>query len=448
MDKNPKFKKNVKLEDSAVRIERTKYLQELIDRKHNGLVKVITGIRRCGKSYLLFTLFYDHLIAEGVKKENIITLELDQTENIRYRNPLELDRYLRSLIRDNGEMHYVFLDEIQFVENVKNPYVENGAEITFYDVLNGLMRIKNADIYVTGSNSKMLSTDVLTEFRGRGDEVRVQPLVFSEYMQAYDGDKFDGWLDYYTYGGLPAILERKTDSQKADYLERLFEETYIKDIVERNRVKNPDDLEDLLNVVSSCIGSLTNPNRLSNTFKTEKGVDLSKTTIEKYLGYFEDAFLIEETKRFDIKGRRYINTPKKYYFTDVGLRNARLHFRQQEENHIMENIIYNELIYRGFRVDVGIVEVCEKQADGTFRQKQLEVDFIANKGSQRYYIQSAFDLPTDEKIRQEIRPYMAIEDSFKKIVVTKNHMKLQRDENGIATMSIYDFLLNPDSLDL
>lgn len=431
-----------------MRIERTKYLQELIDRKHNGLVKVITGIRRCGKSYLLFTLFYDHLIAEGVKKENIITLELDQTENIRYRNPFELDRYLRSLIRDNGEMHYVFLDEIQFVENVKNPYVENGAEITFYDVLNGLMRIKNADIYVTGSNSKMLSTDVLTEFRGRGDEVRVQPLVFSEYMQAYDGDKFDGWLDYYTYGGLPAILERKTDSQKADYLERLFEETYIKDIVERNRVKNPDDLEDLLNVVSSCIGSLTNPNRLSNTFKTEKGVDLSKTTIEKYLGYFEDAFLIEETKRFDIKGRRYINTPKKYYFTDVGLRNARLHFRQQEENHIMENIIYNELIYRGFRVDVGIVEVCEKQADGTFRQKQLEVDFIANKGSQRYYIQSAFDLPTDEKIRQEIRPYMAIEDSFKKIVVTKNHMKLQRDENGIATMSIYDFLLNPDSLDL
>ena len=431
-----------------MRIERTKYLQELIDRKHNGLVKVITGIRRCGKSYLLFTLFYDHLIAEGVKKENIIMLELDQTENIRYRNPLELDRYLRSLIRDNGEMHYVFLDEIQFVEKVKNPYVENGAEITFYDVLNGLLRIRNADIYVTGSNSRMLSTDVLTEFRGRGDEVRVQPLVFSEYMQAYDGDKFDGWLDYYTYGGLPAILERKTDSQKADYLERLFEETYIKDIVERNRVKNPDDLEDLLNVVSSCIGSLTNPNRLSNTFKTEKGVDLSKTTIEKYLGYFEDAFLIEETKRFDIKGRRYINTPKKYYFTDVGLRNARLHFRQQEENHIMENIIYNELIYRGFRVDVGIVEVCEKQADGTFRQKQLEVDFIANKGSQRYYIQSAFDLPTDEKTRQEIRPYLAIEDSFKKIVVTKNHMKLQRDENGIATMSIYDFLLNPDSLDL
>lgn len=448
MDKKPKFKKNVKLEDAAVRIERTKYLQELIDRKHNGLVKVITGIRRCGKSYLLFTLFYDHLIAAGVKKENIITLELDQTENIRYRNPLELDRYIRSLIRDNGEMHYVFLDEIQFVEKVKNPYVENGAEITFYDVLNGLMRIKNADIYVTGSNSRMLSTDVLTEFRGRGDEVRVQPLVFSEYMQAYDGDKFDGWLDYYTYGGLPAILERKTDSQKADYLERLFEETYIKDIVERNRVKNPDDLEDLLNVVSSCIGSLTNPNRLSNTFKTEKGVDLSKTTIEKYLGYFEDAFLIEETKRFDIKGRRYINTPKKYYFTDVGLRNARLRFRQQEENHIMENIIYNELIYRGFRVDVGIVEVCEKQADGTFRQKQLEVDFIANKGSQRYYIQSAFDLPTDEKTRQEIRPYLAIEDSFKKIVVTKNHMKLRRDENGIATMSIYDFLLNPDSLDL
>ena len=287
-----------------MRIERAKYVQELIDRKHNGLVKVITGIRRCGKSYLLFTLFYDHLLAEGVSKDHIITLELDQTENIRYRNPFELDNYIRSQIRDDGVMHYIFLDEIQFVEKVKNPYVEDGAEVTFYDVLNGLMRIRNADIYVTGSNSKMLSTDVLTEFRGRGDEVRVHPLVFSEFMQAYNGDKYDGWLEYYTYGGLPAILERKTDEQKAKYLEQLFAETYIKDIVERNRIGNQDDLEELLDVISSSIGSLTNPNRLSNTFKSEKNVTLSKNTIEKYISYFEDAFILEETKRFDIKGRK------------------------------------------------------------------------------------------------------------------------------------------------
>lgn len=437
-----------KVEGLPVRIERTKYLQEMIDRKHNGLVKVITGIRRCGKSYLLFNLFYDHLIAEGVKDENIIRLELDQTAYIKYRNPFELDKYIRERLNDSDEMHYIFLDEIQFVEKVNNPYVEDGAKITFYDVLNGLMRIKNADVYVTGSNSKMLSTDVLTEFRGRGDEVRVLPLAFSEYMQAYDGDKYDGWLDYYTYGGLPAILERRTDAQKADYLVRLFRETYIRDIVERNQIKNVDDLEDLLDVISSSVGSLTNPSRISNTFKTEKNMQLSKATVEKYIACFEDAFLLEEAKRFDIKGRRYINTPKKYYFTDIGLRNARLNFRQQEENHIMENIIYNELIYRGFSVDVGIVEVREKQPDESLAHKQLEVDFVANKGSRRYYIQSAFEMRSPEKEYQEIRPYIAIADSFKKIVVTKEHIKLRRDDNGIVTMSIYDFLLDPNSLEL
>lgn len=431
-----------------MRIERPKYLKELIDRKHNALIKVITGIRRCGKSYLLFELFYDHLISEGVKKENIIKLELDQTANIRYRNPFELDKYIREQIRDNGEMHYIFLDEIQFVEKVKNPYVEDGAPITFYDVLNGLMRIKNADIYVTGSNSKMLSTDVLTEFRGRGDEVRVQPLAFCEYMQAYEGDKYDGWLDYYTYGGLPEILLRKTDEQKADYLENLFKETYIKDIVERNNIKNVDDLEDLLDLISSAIGSLTNPTRISNTFRSEKNVDISKTTIEKYISCFEDAFLIDETVRLDIKGRKYINTPKKYYFTDIGLRNARLHFRQQEENHIMENIIYNELIYRGFSVDVGIVEIFEKQPDGSYCHKQLEVDFVANRGNQRYYVQSAFEMRSPDKEYQETRPYAAINDSFKKIVVTKDHIKPRRDDKGILTLSIYDFLLKEDSLDL
>ncbi len=431
-----------------MRIERSKYLQELIDRMHNGMVKVITGIRRCGKSYLLFSLFNDYLLANGVQKDHIIQLELDQTENVRLRNPFELDRYVRSKIKDDGVMHYVFLDEIQFVESVKNPYLDNGAPITFYDVLNGFLHINNADVYVTGSNSKMLSTDVLTEFRGRGDEIRVQPLVFSEFMQAYEGDKYDGWLDYYTYGGMPAIVERKTEEQKANYLLNLFRETYIKDITERNKVADKDDLEDLLNVISSCIGALTNPNRLSNTFKTEKNANLSKNTIEKYIGYFEDAFLISEAKRFDVKGRKYINTPKKYYFSDVGLRNALLYFRQQEENHIMENVIYNELIYRGFNVDVGIVEINEKQIDGTFRQKQLEVDFVANKGSQRYYVQSAFDMPTEEKVYVENRPYTAIDDSFKKIIVVKDHVKLKRDDRGIVTMSIYDFLLQENSLEL
>ena len=431
-----------------MRIERTKYLQELIDRKHNGLVKVITGIRRSGKSYLLFNLFYDHLISEGVQSDHIVKIELDQAVNAQYRNPLELDKYVRSRIKDDGKMHYIFLDEIQFVESISNPYLENGSVISFYDVLNGLMRISNADIYVTGSNSKMLSSDVLTEFRGRGDEIHVMPLVFSEFMQAYEGDKYEAWLEYYTYGGLPAILERKTEAQKADYLESLLNETYIKDIVERNKVANKDELEELLDIISSGIGSLTNPNRLSNTFKSEKKVSLSKTTIEKYIGYFKDAFLIYEAKRFDIKGRKYINTPKKYYFSDLGLRNARLNYRQQEENHIMENIIYNELVYRGFKVDVGVVEVCEKQDRGNYVQKQLEIDFVANSGSRRYYVQSAFDLPSENKLRQELRPYSAIDDSFKKIVVTKDNIKIKRDDKGIVTMSIYDFLLNPNSLDL
>lgn len=431
-----------------MRINRERYLNELIARKHNGLVKVITGIRRCGKSYLLFTLFYDYLISEGVNEKNIISIELDQPGSIKYRNPFELDNYIRSKIENSDEMHYVIIDEIQYVEKVKNPYLENGAEITFYDVLNGLMRIKNVDIYVTGSNSKMLSTDVLTEFRGRGDEVHIYPLVFSEFMQVYNGDRFDGWLDYYTYGGLPAVLERNGDSLKADYLERLFREAYIRDIIERNNLRSTGELEDLLDVLSSSIGSLTNPVRLSNTFRTEKGISLSNVTIEKYIGFFEDAFLINEAKRFDIKGRKYINSPKKYYFSDVGLRNARLHFRQQEENHIMENIIYNELLYRGFRVDVGIVEINEKQTSGTYKQKQLEVDFIANSGSKRYYIQSAFEMPDSEKEYQEKRPYYSINDSFKKIVVTKNHIKPRTDEQGIVTMSIYDFLLNPDSLSM
>lgn len=428
-------------------ILREKYLQDLINRKHNGLIKVITGIRRSGKSYLLFNLYNDYLLSSGVKESQIIKLALDDDINARYRNPNELSTYIRSKILDDKNMYYIFIDEIQFVQRIKNPYAENDF-ITFYDVLNGLLKIKNVDIYVTGSNSKMLSKDVLTEFRGRGDEIRVLPLSFSEFMSVYNGDKYDAWTEYYTYGGLPAIINIKDEKQKANYLINLFRETYIKDILERNNIKNNEELEDLLNILSSSIGSLTNPNKLSNTFKSMKNIDIHTNTIKSYLEIFEDSFIISKTLRYDVKGKKYINTPAKYYFTDLGLRNARLNFRQQEENHIMENVIYNELIYRGYNVDVGIVEINEKQGDGKYAKKQLEVDFIANQGSKRYYIQSAFSLSTDEKIKQEQKPLINIVDSFKKIVVVKDRIKLKRDDNGIVTMDIFDFLLNPNSLDL
>lgn len=426
-------------------IKRERYLKQLIEKQNNGFIKVITGIRRCGKSYLLFNLYYDYLKKNGVKDKQIIKLALDDDINAKFRNPMLLGEHIRKLINSNKQ-YYLFLDEIQFVQKIENPYLKNDY-ITFYDVLNGLLKIKNLDIYVTGSNSKMLSKDILTEFRGRGDEIHILPLSFAEFMSVYNGDKYQGWEEYYTYGGLPAILNFNTPEQKSNYLINLFKETYIKDIIERNKIKNDIELEELLNILSSSIGSLTNPSKLANTFKTVKNTELHINTIKSYIEHFEDSFLITKALRYDVKGKKYINTPSKYYFEDVGLRNARLNFRQQEENHIMENIIFNELRYRGFNIDIGIVEINERQENGTYKRKQLEIDFIANQGNKKFYIQSAFSLPTDEKIEQEQKSLLNIDDSFKKIIIVKDKIMLKRNEFGIVTMDIYDFLLNMDSLD-
>lgn len=415
-------------------IKRDFYLQELIDRMGNGMIKVVTGIRRCGKSYLLFKIFFNYLKSTGVADDHIICLQLDDRANKEYLDPDNLYNFVKSRIVDERK-YYVLLDEVQFVNE-------------FESVLNSFLHIDNVDVYVTGSNAKFLSKDIITEFRGRGDEVRVHPLSFSEFYSVFDGDKFDAWNEYYTYGGLPAIVERKTEKQKADYLINVFKEAYIKDIVERNGIKNDGELEELLNILSSSIGSLTNPSKLKNTFKSVKGAEISEPTIKTYLTYLEDSFIVNKALRFDVKGKKYINTPSKYYFEDVGLRNARLNFRQQEENHIMENIIYNELRIRGFNVDVGIVEVNEKQDDDTYCKKTLEVDFIANQGSKKYYIQSAFRMIDDDKINQEKKSLQNVNDFFKKIVVVKDRTMLSRDEKGIVTMDIFDFLLLPNSLEL
>lgn len=417
-------------------ISRNDYLQELIDRMDNGLIKVITGIRRCGKSYLLFQIFYKYLknslrIDEG----NIIKLALDDRQNKQYLNPDALYAYVKERVRGEGK-YYILLDEVQLVED-------------FESVLNGFLHMENVDVYVTGSNAKFLSKDIITEFRGRGDEIKVAPLSFAEFTSAYTlGDKYDAWNEYFTYGGLPAVLERKTVKQKTEYLTNLFKEVYLTDIKERNKIKNDGELEELLNVLSSSIGSLTNPSKLNKTFKSIKNVELSEPTIKNYLEYLEDAFVVHKAIRYDVKGKKYINTPSKYYFTDVGLRNARLNFRQQEENHIMENIIYNELCIRGYNVDVGIVEINERTQDGKYVKKGLEVDFIATQGSKKYYIQSAFRISDMEKERQEKKSLENINDSFKKIVVVKDRTMLSRDENGIVTMDIFEFLLNPNSLEL
>lgn len=414
-------------------IKRDIYLNRLIERQNNGMIKVITGIRRCGKSYLLFKLFYQYLIETGVEAERIITVSLDDEDFIGLRDSSKLNDYIKSRI-DNTGIWYIFLDEIQFCKN-------------FESVLNGLNRLDNVDIYVTGSNSKFLSSDILTEFRGRGDEVRVYPLSFAEYLSAYDGDKYDAWLDYYTYGGLPMILSRKTDELKAAYLTSLCREVYIKDIEERNKLRGDNIMPVLLNILASSIGSLTNPYKLANTFNS-KGVSVSDKTIGSYIDYLADAFLIRKAERYDIKGKKYIASPYKYYFTDVGIRNAQLNFRQQEENHIMENLIYNELLVRGFNVDVGIVEHFERNADGKNIRKRLEVDFVCNQGNRRYYIQSAFSIPDREKMQQEQNSLVHINDSFKKIIVVKDRTKLWRNEEGIVIMDIMEFLLNPNSLDL
>jgi len=414
-------------------IKRDKYLNDLIARMHNGLIKVVTGIRRSGKSYLVFHLFRDYLLQNGVDEEHIIGIELDLRENRALRDPDVILEYIRSKLADH-EDYYILIDEVQMLPE-------------FEEVLNSLLHIGNTDVYVTGSNSKFLSKDVITEFRGRGDEVHIHPLTFKEFMQVYDGDMYHGWADYMVYGGLPLTVTMKTEEQKAHYLETLFEETYIRDIVERNGVDKERELGDLINILASAVGSLSNAGKIEATFKSEIHSEISRNTIRQYIEYLKEAYLVSEAVRFDVKGRKYIGSPMKYYFEDVGLRNARLGFRQIEETHLMENIIYNELICRGYHVDVGIVPVRER-VEGKSVRKQLEIDFVANQGSKRYYIQSAFSIPDDAKERQEKRSLERVGDSFKKIVIVKDVVKVMRDNRGITTMGLYDFLLNKDSLEL
>ena len=427
-------------------IKRDLYLDKLIARKHNGLIKVVTGIRRCGKSYLLNTLFYNHLKAYGVSDDHIVKFAFDSADDLLMigENLIKLEKskkrvdpekfmaYIRSKVVDN-QMYYLLLDEVQLLD-------------CFEAVLNGYLRKENMDVYVTGSNAKFLSKDIITEFAGRGDEIRMYPLSFAEFMTAYSGDKYTGLSEYMLYGGIPLVVLRNGANEKSAALQSLFDEIYIRDIEKRNKIRNIGELEDLLNILSSSIGSLTNPEKLSNTFKTVKKSKITATTIRKYLGYLEDSFLIESTQRYDIKGRNYIETPRKYYFSDLGLRNARINFRQFEQTHSMENVIYNELRMRGYNVDVGVVPVAERDANGIVR-KQLEVDFVCNMGSLRYYIQSAYSLPDEAKRAQEVRPFRKIDDSFKKIIVTKDIVPAFYDENGILTMNIYDFLLDVDSLE-
>ena len=431
-------------------IERKKYLDKLISRKQNGLVKVITGIRRCGKSYLLFNIYKEYLKSIGVEDECIICLALDDDENIRYRNPLELGKHIRSLTTDESKDYYVFLDEIQKVVTIQNPYIE-GAEdkISFVDVVLGLMKHDNIDLYVTGSNSKMLSSDILTEFRGRGDEIRVNPLSFAEFYNAFEGDRHDAWQEYYTYGGLPLVLAKKTHEEKARYLQTLFDTIYLSDIMDRDSLVHEKNLlDDILNIISSSIGSLTNANKITNTFKSERQVNISNFTVSKYLDFLIDAFLIYKASRYDVKGRKYIGSPYKYYFSDVGLRNARLNFRQQEENHIMENIIYNELCGRDFNVDVGVVEYCYKDEEKKSKRAHLEIDFVANKGSKKYYVQSALTVADEEKREQEVRSLNRVGDSFKKIVVVKDNIIPWHDDNGILYIGIEQFLLDETAMDI
>lgn len=414
-------------------IKRALYLQKLIDRKENGAIKVVTGIRRCGKSYLLFNLYYQYLLSLGVKQEKIIRIALDSPEYDSLLDVQPLNEYIKSKLQPEG-VNYIFLDEIQFLTG-------------FERLLNGLNRYPNVDIYVTGSNSKFLSTDILTEFRGRGDEVRVHPLSFAEYAAAYSGNEQQAWLEYYTYGGLPQILSRAKDELKAKYLQDLLSKVYLDDIIERHHLRGDEVMAALVNILASSIGSLTNPSKLARTFASN-GIKVTDKTISTYLDYLQDAFLVSKAARYDIKGKKYIASPYKYYFTDVGLRNAQLNFRQQEENHIMENIIYNELLVRDFNVDVGIVEYNFKDEAGKQLKKSLEVDFVCNKGSRRYYVQSAFAIPDAEKLQQEQHSLLRIHDSFKKIIVVKDNIKPWRNEEGILLIGLQQFLLQQDSMDL
>lgn len=429
-------------------INRDRYLDKLIRKKENGLVKVITGIRRCGKSYLLFEIYHQYLNQIGVDDEHIIELSLDDDMNIRYRNPLELGQYIRSLIVDKDNMYYVFLDEIQKVATIPNPYLPGSDEtVGFVDVLLGLMKIKNVDLYVTGSNSKMLSSDILTEFRGRGDEIRVNPVSYSEFYHAYGDDKRHAWRDYFTYGGMPLILSYANHEDKSKYLKDLFDKIYIDDITARHKVKDKGALDDILNILSSSVGSLTNAKKISDTFWSVSNHPVSAETVNKYIDWFIDAFVLYRAQRYDVKGRKYIGSPMKYYFSDIGLHNARLNFRQQEENHIMENIIYNELRVRDFDIDVGIIEYNFRDSDGKSKRTQLEVDFIASKADKKYYIQSALSISDESKRNQETASLLRVDDSFKKIVVVKDDIIPWYDDNGILFIGIEDFLLDESSID-
>ena len=414
-------------------IKRDEYVRLLELKMGNGLIKVVTGLRRSGKSYLLFDLFKKHLIDSGVKEKRIIEIDLESRLNKELRNPDNMIHFVKSITDKDESLHYLLIDEIQNLNE-------------FEDVLNTFLHFKNLDVFVTGSNSKFLSKDVITEFRGRGDEVHVYPLSFREFMGAYNGDIYKGWADYYTYGGLPYTLHLKSEKEKISYLEKLFEETYLVDIIERNGVGKSGEFEDLLNVLASSISSLTNPLKIKNTFKSLLNSNISDNTVRQYIEYMEEAFLISKAQRYDVKGRKYIGSPVKYYFEDLGLRNAKIGFRQIEENHIMENIIYNELRLRGFNVDVGMVR-SRAMRDGKQENKQLEVDFVANQGSKRYYIQSAFQMDSVEKIEQERASFRTIQDSFKKIFIVRDVINVQRDNDGFATMSIFDFLLNDNSLE-
>ena len=416
-----------------MQIKRDFYLQQLVDGKQNGLIKIVTGIRRCGKSFLLFKLFRQYLLDVGVDSDHIIQIALDDIENANLREPLPLYKYIKANMTDE-ELYYILLDEVQLVPR-------------FEEVLNSLLRIDNADVYVTGSNSKFLSSDIITEFRGRGDEIHLYPLSLSEFCEGTGLSPAEAWKDYYTYGGLPHTLSLGTEKKKIDYLNNLFESVYLIDILERHRIKNKAEFEELVKIIASGIGAPTNPTKLENTFKSVKKINIDSVTISRYLGYMQDAFLIEKAERYDVKEKKYIGSLAKYYFTDIGLRNAILGLRQQEETHIMENIIYNELRRRGCKVDVGLVEQRFVDNDGKWQRKQLEVDFVVNEGNQRYYIQSALALPDEEKRKQEMGSLLRINDSFKKIIIVKDDIKPWRDENGILTMGLLDFLMNADSLE-
>lgn len=415
-------------------IKRDIYLNRLIRREKNGLIKIVTGVRRCGKSYLLFNLFHNYLLDKGVKEDHIIEIALDDRSNKELRNPDNMLNYVKERIVDR-DTYYIILDEVQLL-------------VEFEDVLNSFMHIRNADVYVTGSNSKFLSSDLVTEFRGRGDEIRIYPLSFREYCSVYEGSADEAWDDYFTYGGLPLILSRETAEEKAEYLMSLFQKVYLSDIIDRHKVRNQEELDELVDILASAVGSLTNPLKLANTFKSVKKKTISDKTLKKYMDYLMDAFLVSKAVRYDIKGRKYIGSPAKFYFEDVGLRNARLNFRQMEENHIMENIIYNELRIRGYHVDVGLVEQFGKNSENKTTKKQLEVDFVVTRGSEKYYIQSAFAMNTEGKQEQEERPLNAIGDSFKKIIVVRDNIKVRRNDMGIVTIGIRNFLLDENSLNL